>query len=65
MNDEEKAAAKAKDEQAKADADRSLADRDRDYVRVLRATRNPRAAVRAYCAGNVWATENAKGVGNW
>jgi hypothetical protein len=25
----------------------------------------PRAGVRAYCAGNRWATENAKGVGNW
>jgi hypothetical protein len=48
-----------------AKSDRSLAERDRDYVRTLRTTKNPRAAVRAYCAGNVWATENAKGVGNW
>lgn len=44
---------------------RSLQERDRDYVETLHRTKNPRAAVRAYCAGNVWATENAKGVGNW
>ncbi len=26
---------------------------------------DPRAGIRAYCAGNVWLTENAKAVGNW
>lgn len=39
--------------------------RDAAYVGVRRAGGSPRAAVRAYCAGNRWATENAKGVGNW
>ena len=45
--------------------DRGLAERDRDYRRVYAKTRDHRAAVRAYCAGNQWATENAKAVGNW
>ena len=49
----------------KAAEERSLQERDRDYVKVLRATRDPRQATRAYCQGNRWATENAKGVGNW
>ena len=35
------------------------------YKETYRATRDHRAAVRAYCSGNVWATENAKAVGNW
>jgi hypothetical protein len=26
---------------------------------------DPRAGIRAYCAGNKWLTENAKAVGNW
>jgi hypothetical protein len=26
---------------------------------------DPRAGIRAYCAGNRWLTENAKAVGNW
>lgn len=38
---------------------------DAAYVAVRRAGGSPRAAVRAFCAGNRWATENAKGVGNW
>jgi len=32
---------------------------------VYKATRNPRLAIRAYCQGNKWLTENAKAVGNW
>jgi hypothetical protein len=39
--------------------------RSKAYKETLKATRNPRAAVRAYCAGNRWAEENAKAVGNW
>ena len=42
----------------------SLQERDARYVRVLHETRDPRAATRAYVAGNRWATENARGVGN-
>ena len=45
--------------------DTSLVERDKRYVQVLRDTKSPRQAVRSYCAGNKWATENAKGVGNW
>ena len=46
-------------------SDTSLASRDARYVSTLRSTRDPRAAVRSYCSGNKWATENAKAVGNW
>lgn len=42
-----------------------IAARDKAAKEVYRVTRNPRAAVRRYCAGNKWATENAKAVGNW
>lgn len=52
-------------EQDRKAADRGLAERDEAYVRVRRSGGSPRQAVRAYCAGNQWATENAKGVGNW
>lgn len=45
--------------------DRGLATRLADSRAVYAATRDHRAAVRAYCAGNVWLTENAKAVGNW
>lgn len=38
--------------------------RDKAYKEVYKRTRDHRAAVRAYCAGNKWATENAKAVGN-
>ena len=44
---------------------RGLATRNADAKAVYRATRDPRAAIRAYCAGNKWLTENAKAVGNW
>jgi hypothetical protein len=53
-----------KDEKKKPDDD-GLAERDKRYVKVRRSGGSPRAAVRAYCAGNRWLTENAKGVGNW
>jgi hypothetical protein len=42
-----------------------LAARDARYKSVLKSTRNPRAAVRAYASGNVYAEENARAVGNW
>lgn len=32
---------------------------------VRRAGGSPREAIRAYCQGNKWLTENAKAVGNW
>ncbi len=44
---------------------RGGATRNADYKKVLRQTGDHRQAVRAYCAGNKWATENAKAVGNW
>lgn len=44
---------------------RGTAARNADYKRVYRQTGDHRAAVRAYCAGNKWLTENAKAVGNW
>ena len=45
-------------------SDRGLQRRHEDYVRVMRETRDPRAATAAYCAGNVWLEENARAVGN-
>lgn len=48
----------------KSDGD-GLAERDKRYVKVRKSGGSPRDAVRAYCAGNCWLTENAKGVGNW
>lgn len=35
------------------------------YARVYRATGDPRAGIRAYCAGNKWLEANARAVGNW
>ena len=43
----------------------SLKDRDDAYMKTYKRTHDRRAATRAYCQGNVWATENAKAVGNW
>ena len=43
----------------------SLINRDKMYKDILKTTKNPRTATRAYCQGNKWATENAKAVGNW
>lgn len=42
---------------------RGTATRLRDARRAHRLG-GPHAAIRAYCAGNVWLTENAKSVGN-
>lgn len=44
---------------------RGTASRTADYRKVYSQTRDHRAAIRAYCAGNKWLTENAKAVGNW
>ena len=52
-------------EQTAPDADRSIRQRLADHNKVLNRTRDPRAAIRAYCSGNRWLTENAKAVGNW
>lgn len=46
-------------------ADRGLSTRLSDYKKVYSATRNHYAAIKSYCAGNKWLTENAKAVGNW
>jgi len=43
----------------------SLRQRNESYKKTYKATGDHKAAVRAYCAGNKWATENAKAVGNW
>jgi hypothetical protein len=42
-----------------------LQKRDEFAKAVYSQTRDPRAAVRAYCQGNKWAEENARAVGNW
>ena len=44
---------------------RGTAARVSDYKKVYKKTRDHRAAVRVYCAGNKWLIENAKAVGNW
>lgn len=44
---------------------RGLAQRSADSKEVFRTTKDPRAAIRAYCRGNRWLEENAKAVGNW
>ena len=43
---------------------RGEAKRIEDYKRVYSQTGDHRAAIRVYVAGNKWATENAKAVGN-
>ena len=50
--------------QTTENAGRGLAARDEAYKKVLKETGNAREAVAAYCAGNKWTEENAKGVGN-
>jgi len=35
-----------------------------EYKRVYKETGDHHEAIRAYCRGNKWATENAKAVGN-
>lgn len=53
-----------KEQENKYDGD-GIAARVHRARRVHRLTRDPRAGIRAYCAGNIWLTENAKAVGNW
>jgi hypothetical protein len=48
--------------QAKPDG---MASRMAAHNAVRRAGGSPREAIRAYCQGNKWLTENAKAVGNW
>lgn len=48
-----------------SEANRGEASRISDYKATYKATGDHRAAIRSYCAGNKWATENAKAVGNW
>jgi hypothetical protein len=43
----------------------SIADRLAAHNATLNTTRNHRLAIRSYCRGNKWLTENAKAVGNW
>lgn len=43
--------------------DRGTATRLKDARRAHRFG-GPRAGIKAYCAGNIWLTENAKSVGN-
>jgi hypothetical protein len=62
---EEKTKKKEEIRREKRAARRGEASRLRDYRAVYRATRDHRAAIRAYCSGNKWLTENAKAVGNW
>lgn len=42
-----------------------MASRMEAHNAVRRAGGTPREAIRAYCQGNKWLTENAKAVGNW
>jgi len=45
--------------------DIDLSQRMKNHDKIYKQTRDPRAAIRAYCAGNKWLEENAKAVGNW
>lgn len=47
------------------DSNSGLATRTAAYRAVYHNTGDHRAAVRAYCQGDKWLTENAKAVGNW
>ena len=46
-------------------ANRGIATRNRDAREVYKRTGDHKAAIRAYCAGNKWLSENAKASGNW
>lgn len=46
-------------------ANSGIATRNAAYKAVYANTGDHRAAVRAYCQGNKWLTENAKAAGNW
>lgn len=45
--------------------DTGLSARDAAYKKVRSSGGSHREAVRSYCAGNTWLTENAKNTGNW
>ena len=65
MNEEERIQRAVDDVLGDRDAaSRGLAERAADAKRA-HAAAGPRAGVRAWCAGNKWAEENAKAVGNW
>ena len=63
--EELEAAEEVLDRARRSSANRGTAQRSADSKAVFRATRDPRAAIRAYCRGNRWLEENAKAVGNW
>lgn len=42
-----------------------VAQRMQAHNEARRLTGDPRAGIRAYCAGNRWLEENARAVGNW
>jgi hypothetical protein len=46
------------------EASRGISQRVADARKAHRGN-DPRAGIRAYCAGNKWLIENAKAVGNW
>jgi hypothetical protein len=43
----------------------NLTDSLKAEKKVYKATGDRKAAIRAYCSGHKWLTENAKAVGNW
>ena len=49
----------------KTSSDRDLSQRLSDYKKTYKKTGDHKAAIRSYCPGNKWLTENAKAVGNW
>jgi hypothetical protein len=53
-----------KDEKQERKGD-GTASRMEAHNAVRRSGGSPREAIRAYCQGNKWLTENAKAVGNW
>ena len=49
----------------KKDKGWNLKDALKAEKKVYKATGDRKAAIRAYCSGHKWLTENAKAVGNW
>lgn len=62
-NEKEKQRRRDRMEQKRLE-NRSLSQRNADARQAHRGN-DPRAGIRAYCAGNRWLTENAQAVGNW
>ena len=54
-----------KKKETKPSSDRDLSQRLKDYKETYKKTGDHKTAIRSYCAGNKWLTENAKAVGNW